>query len=84
MAGRRFLQAPRSADPVGCQPADFLGDVRRHGREAVVVVRLDAHHARLLRRSEADREPHPERDRHLSEDITQASFPDDALSPRRA
>ena len=56
-------------------------DVRRHGRDRVVVVRLDPHHARRLRRPEADRERRPERDRHLSEDVARATLADDALDP---
>ena len=38
------------------QPADLLGDLGLHGRDGVVVVRLDPHDARLLRRAEPDRE----------------------------
>ena len=79
--GRDALQPARSADPVARQPADLLADVRRHGRDRVVVVRLDPHDARLLRRAEPDREHRPERDRHLAEDVPRAALADDALDP---
>ncbi len=56
-------------------------DVRRHGRDGVVVVSLDPHDARRLRRAEPDREHRAERDRHLAEDVSRASLADDALDP---
>ena len=46
--GRDALQPARPGHPVGRQPADLLGDVGDHGRDRVVVVRLDQHHARRL------------------------------------
>ena len=58
-----------------------LRDVGRHGRDGVVVVRLDPHDARRLRRAEADREHRPERDRHLAEDVARLALADDALDP---
>ena len=71
----------RSADPVGRQPADLLAEVGHRGRDGVVVVSLDPHDARRLRRAKPDREHRPERDRHLPEDVSRASLADDALDP---
>ena len=47
----------------------------------MVVVRLDAHHARRLGGAEPDREHRAERDRHLAEDVARAALADDALDP---
>jgi len=75
------LQPAQTAHPVGRQPADLLADVGHHGRDSVVVVGLDAHDARLLRRAKPDREHRPECDRDLSEDVPGAALADDALDP---
>ena len=45
---RDALKAPRSAHPMGRQPAYFLCDVRHQSRNGVVVASLDAHDARSL------------------------------------
>jgi hypothetical protein len=47
----------------------------------VVVVRLDPHDTRPLRRPKSDGEHRPERDRHFPEDVTRAAFAEDALDP---
>src|SRR5438876_9903196 len=47
----------------------------------MVVVRLDPHHTRLLRRPESDREHRPERHRHLPENVPRAAVADNALEP---
>ena len=73
------LQATRSADPIACQAAQFLPDVRRHGCDSVVVVGLDSHDARLLRSPKPDGEHCSERDRHLPEDVSRLTLADDAL-----
>jgi hypothetical protein len=61
--------------------ADLLAKVRHHGRDGVVVVGLDPHHARFLRRAKADREHRPQHDRHLAEDVPGEALADDALDP---
>ena len=81
--GGDALQPARSAHPVGREPADLLGDVGRHGRDRVVVVRLDPHDARRLRRAEADREHRPEHDRHLAEDVARVALADARARSRR-
>ena len=63
------------------EPAYLLTDVWHHGRDGVVVVGLDPHHARFLRRAEADREHRPQHDRHLAEDVAGEALADDALDP---
>jgi len=63
------------------QPPDLLGDVWRHGRDGVIVVRLDPHDARLLGRPKADGEHGPERDRNLPEDVPRVALADDSLDP---
>ena len=75
------LEPARSADPVGCEPADLLADVGVHGHHGVIVVRLDAHDARLLRRAKPDWEHGPECDRHLAEDVPGVALADDARDP---
>ena len=77
--GRDGLKAARSADPVGGQPAHLPPDVGRHGRDRVVVVGLDPHDARPLRRAEANREHRAERNRHLSEDVAHEPLAHDPL-----
>jgi len=79
--GRDALQSAQSADAVACEPADLLADVGVLGRDGVVVIRLDAHDARLLRRAKPDREHGPEHDRHLAEDVPGAALADDAPDP---
>ena len=80
-SGREALQPARPADPVARQLPDLLADVRRRGRDGVVVVRLDPHHARRLGRAKPDREDRAERDRHLAEDVAGLPLADDALDP---
>ena len=75
------LQPTRTAHPVGGQPADLLAEVGHHGRNSMVVVRLDPHDARLLRRAKADREHRAECDRHLSKDVTGTALADNTFDP---
>ena len=80
---RRFrrdaLQPSGAAHAVRGQLAHLTAHVRRDGGHRVVVARLDAHHARLLRRAEPDREHRPQRDRHLAEDVARAPLADDPV-----
>ena len=55
-----------------------LTSLRLLGGDRVVVVRLDAHHPGLLRRTESDREHGAERDRHLADEIAGVALADDA------
>ena len=78
---RDALQPSRSAHPVGRPAGRLLCDVGHHRRNSVIVVNLDAHDARSLRRAKAHRERGPERDRGLTEDVPRATLTDDALNP---
>ena len=80
---RRWLrgdarQPARAAHPVACERPDGLDEPRLLGGDRVVVVRLDAHHARRLRCTESDREHGAERDRHLAEEVAGVALADDA------
>ena len=77
--GRAACRPLRPADPVARQEAHPLPDLRRDGRDGVVVVRLDPEHARRLRCAEPAGVAHPERDRHLPEDVTGLPLADHAL-----
>src|SRR5215210_2073341 len=79
--GRDPLQPACPAHSVACEPADFVTDVGLHGRDGVVVPRLDPHDARGLRRTKSDGEHRTEGDRHLAEDVPGPAFADDALEP---
>ena len=75
------LQAPRSAHAMARELADLLGDLGRHRRDGVVVVRLDAHHARPFDGPESDREDGAEHDRHLAEDVSREAVSEVAVDP---
>jgi hypothetical protein len=75
---RDALEPALTAHPVARQPSDLPREVGLHGRDRVVVVRLDPHHARRLGGAEADREDRSERDRHLAEDVARVAHADDA------
>ena len=80
---RRWLrsdarQPARAAHPIARERPDGLDEPRLLGGDRVVVVRLDAHHPRLLRRTESDREHGAERDRHLAEEVAGVALADDA------
>jgi hypothetical protein len=62
-----------------CQATHLRADVRRHGNDTVVVVRLDSYDARRLCSPKPDREECSERDRHLPEDVSWLALADDAL-----
>ena len=79
--GRDALKPARPAHAMARQPADLGRDVGRHGCDGVVVVRLEAHHARGLRRPEADGEDRSEHDRHLSEHVPGMRSPSTLSTP---
>jgi hypothetical protein len=75
------LKPARTGHPVARQPADLLCDIWLHGRDSVVVVRLDPHDARGLCRPKPDGKHRSERDRHLAEDVARAALAHNALDP---
>ena len=73
------LQPARAAHAVSREPADLLAEVGSDRGDGVIVVGLDAHDARRLRRTEPDREHGPEHQWHLPEDVAGKALADDAL-----
>ena len=78
LIGRDALQP---ADPLPRQLAELHPDLGRRGRDRVVVLGLDPHEARRLGGPKPEREPRPERDRHLPDELTDDAAADDALDP---
>jgi hypothetical protein len=56
-------------------------DIRHHGRDSVIAVSLDPHHARRLGCTKSHREHRPEHDGHLPEDVARVTLAEDALDP---
>ena len=79
--GRQALQPVRAADPIARKLADRLRELGVLRGHAMVVVSVDLHHARLLRRAKPHREHGAQRDRHLPEDVASVAFADHALDP---
>src|SRR5438477_4663974 len=76
---RARLQAFGPAEPVERELSDPLPDLGRGGGKRVVVLQLDLEYPRRLRCAEPTGVDHPERHRHLRENITGRSFADHAL-----
>ena len=69
------------ADPLARKHTELHPDLGRRGRDRVVVLSLDPHEARRLGSAKPEREPRPERDRHLPDEVTHVTSADDALDP---
>ena len=79
--GRAGLEASGPTEPVVREETYALRNLGRGGCELLVVVQVDPEHTRRLRCAEAAGVEHPERDRHLAEDVTRLPLTDDALHP---
>ncbi len=77
--GRTSLQTLGAPQPVVREVAHPLRDHRCGGDEGLVIVQLDPEHACRLRCAEPAGVEHPERDRHLPEDVTGPPLADHAL-----
>ena len=77
--GRAGLEASGPHQPVVREETYALRNLGRGGCELLVVVQVDPEHTRRLRCAEAAGVEHPERDRHLAEDVTRLPLADDAL-----
>ena len=76
-------QASRPPDPVPGQLADLDRHARSGGRDGVVVVGREPHHARGLGSAKPNGKHSSERDRHLAEHVARLPYADHGLDPVR-